>query len=152
MKKNRYIMLILISTLQGCMLFQSKTVECKTQIDYSGYNVQVTGLDIPVGGVNVFRIGKLEFKPEKVQEAKETTQALDLLQFSDCQFALLVPKEQVLEIRKHREATLAALAELLKSINAATTETEHQVALDAGKKKLADLQQEAHETSGSTKP
>lgn len=150
--KNAIMSILILISIQGCALFETKPVQCKTQIEYSGYSLAITGLDVPVGGQKLFQIGKLDFKPEKVQEAKELSQALDLMQFSDCQFALLVPKEQVIEIRKHREATLAALSDLLKASSNAKTESELQEAINTGKLKQADLQQEAHNQSKATNP
>lgn len=146
-KIYKLLVIIFILNLQACSFFQHKTVQCGTIVKYSGYSVTLIGLDVPVGGQDLFKIGRLDIQPQQINEALELTQALDLLQFSDCQFALLVPKEQIITIRERREATLKALAEVLQALNSAPTAEAHKKVIVDGQAKLSDLQSEAHKQS-----
>jgi len=145
---NPLVVIALLLIVHGCAISSKSTganISCKTQLEYSGYRVTIKGLEIPVKGMNNIHLGKLEMAPEKIQEAKDLTQALDLIQFSDCQTMLMLKSDEaILTVRKHRDATIKALGDILVSLSAAENISQHEQIVNEGKKQLQILE--------STKP
>jgi hypothetical protein len=57
---------------------------CKQMVKYDGTSIDLTGLEIPMGGPLNFELANLKVKRELVQTAAEIAQLLDAAQFANC--------------------------------------------------------------------
>lgn len=143
-------------TVEQRKIVNFKTVKCSRAVEYQGYEVTLTGLDLPLemfGGQNKFHIGRLEFKPEKVREASDLIGVMDLMQFSDCQTMLLLTDQaSILSLAQHRNSTITALAETMKSLDKSSSEEEHDKARAEAKKKRDELLKSSATKVEATRP
>ncbi len=135
--KHMAISLLLAAAMVGCNSNPStpsvQTAKCASLIKYSGYKVEVTSLKLPIAD-KTLDIGKIFVAPEKVQEAYQITQALDVLQFNQCQTMIFLPADQRLEYAKLRDGTIRSLSDTLLRLSAAKTQGEYDKAVADGKK------------------
>ncbi|HGO6128088.1 hypothetical protein WI44_00395 [Burkholderia cepacia] len=153
MKRGLFFVLLVgtVSVLSGCDIFggvrgdaggatvgSATAVRCQPLIKYSGYQVEVSGVNIPVGGKTI-NIGKVFVAPEKIREAQAATQALDVLQFNQCQTMLLLPANERLAYATRREQTIGALSQALQALNNASNAAEYNKAVSDAQKQNAKL-------------
>ncbi len=153
MKRGLFFLYLMgaASILSGCDIFggggggasggaaaSATAVRCQPLIKYSGYQVEVSTINIPVGGKTI-NIGKVFVAPEKIQEAQAATQALDVLQFNQCQTMLLLSANERLAYATRREQTIGALSQALQALNNATNAAEYNKAVSDAQKQNAKL-------------
>ena len=117
-------------------------VDCKTVVKYSGNSIEVTSIELPIAG-NTYKVGRIGFTPQQIQEAKQLTQALDLLQFADCQtMQLLTDEEKIAKLADRRAETFKALATILKDLDKAKSEKDTEKAIEKGNDKKDQLEKQ----------
>lgn len=145
MKIKSYLFLHLPILIVGCISPADKpsvtTVKCEHAVQYSGYSVEVTGIEVPIVGTKVIKLGKLGIKENLVQEAKALTQALDLLQFADCQSSILVRSDEArVRIADRRHKTFEVLGKLLADIDKSETNDTYKQALEEAKERKGNIE------------
>jgi hypothetical protein len=121
-----------IALLAACNMIKPAPDACQTVVKYSGYKVEISGLEIQ--GLK-FKLGSAVWGDVLLQQAQDVTQALDVIQFGDCQSARLLPASD-----PQRSQLIAASVEVRKALVAhltsfeqAKTPTEAGAALTAAK-------------------
>lgn len=122
----------------GTATTSSTTVTCKPLIQYSGYQVDVEAVNIPIGGKTI-NLGKAFVGPQQIQQAQAATQALDVLQYNQCQTMLMLPEEQRMAYVSQREQTIQALSQALQALDSATSAIEYNNAVSTAQKQQATL-------------
>jgi hypothetical protein len=121
--RNIMFSITLALTTAGCA-----SVRCEHAIKYQGENIDVEGLNIPVGGLKTVSLAKFSANPEVTQQAKSLVQALDLQQFADCQAMILAPSAAE-KISERRSTEMSNLASLLGALDSASTVEEGKAAV-----------------------
>jgi hypothetical protein len=67
---------------------------CKQMVKYDGRSVDLTGLELPLGGPLNFELGNFKTEREMVQTAAEIAQLLDAAQFANCSQISMVRDER----------------------------------------------------------
>jgi hypothetical protein len=67
---------------------------CKQMIKYDGRSLDLTGLELPLGGPLNFELGNLKTEREMVQTAAEIAQLLDAAQFANCSQIAMVKDDK----------------------------------------------------------
>jgi hypothetical protein len=67
---------------------------CKQMVKYDGRSLDLTGLELPLGGPLNFELANLKTKSEMVQTAAEIAQLLDAAQFANCSQIAMVKDDK----------------------------------------------------------
>jgi hypothetical protein len=67
---------------------------CKQMVKYDGRSLDLTGLELPLGGALNFELANLKTKREMVQTAAEIAQLLDAAQFANCSQIAMVEDDK----------------------------------------------------------
>ena len=101
--------------------------ECTHFVKYQGNELVIEGVAVPVtaGGQQAdVRVGTLELSPVAIREVTELVQALDILQFTNCQRAMTGPPSQAAHFYERYDETLESLFQTRDRLRDATSEAE----------------------------
>jgi hypothetical protein len=107
---------------------------CKQMVRYDGRSLDLTGLELPLGGPLNFQLANLKTKREMVQTAAEIAQLLDAAQFANCNQIAMVrdDKERVKlinqAIRSQEDLVKFSLVMKLISTNPASESIQNALA------------------------
>jgi len=139
-----------VGALPGCAGQQASQapVKCRTAVQYTGYEFSISGLGI----LNEkYKLGSAVWKTTALQQAQAITQALDVMQFGDCQLAeVFGPNDSNrLEYLKHRDEVIQALTTALAAFKDANTPEQATKALSDGQAAANSLAASSPKPSGS---
>jgi hypothetical protein len=107
--------------ISGCIAAPPTAQKCMTAVKYSGYELDITGLQL-----GTYKLAGAAWKPVQLQQATALTQALDIMQFGDCQLAQIYGSDSAagLAYLSHRTDVVTAMETNAKAFSAATTAQE----------------------------
>jgi hypothetical protein len=117
---TRPLLFTAIMALASCVTQKEDPNICQTAVKYSGHKLEITGVEL----TNLhFKLASAAWGDVALQQAQTLTQALDVLQFGDCQSAKLLPvddsnRSKLFEGQKDVQKALIAQATAFQ--NAAT--------------------------------
>jgi hypothetical protein len=139
MNNTTVMVLLVVTSIAACASTpKDDPAACRTAFKYSGYRWDIKGLE--VADLN-FTLASATWGDVALQQAQDLSQALDVLQFGQCQTIKLLPegdpnRGKLLQARKDVEKALVTHASAFRD---AKTHSEAKAAVEAAETDVAQL-------------